>query len=159
MPKPKENPDEELIKRVKTILVLRVFFLTGFVGLIFAFLRNVDYEMPVGHLSVVVGVAYFLSAVYALLLRLNTSFKFLSSFQIAGDILVVGGIIFSTGGIGSPLSFLFILIIIEASLLLPRAACYMAASGASIIYGLLLDLEYYKVIQPIYLTPRLGIFY
>ena len=30
----------------------------------------------------------------------------------------------------------------------------MAASGASIIYGLFLDLEYYKVIQPIYLTPR-----
>jgi two-component system sensor histidine kinase PilS (NtrC family) len=156
MPKLKEIPDEELIKRVKTILVLRVIFLTGFVGLIFAFLRNVEYEMPVGHLSVVVGVAYFLSAVYALLLRLKTSFKFLSSLQITGDMLVVGGIIFSTGGIGSPLSFLFILIIIEASLLLPRAACYMAASGASIIYGLLLDLEYYKVIQPIYLTPRPG---
>ncbi|MGV7220493.1 MAG: two-component system sensor histidine kinase NtrB [Nitrospinales bacterium] len=156
MPKIKEIPDKELLKRVKTILVLRVIFLTGFVGLIFAFLRNVEYEMPVGHLSVAVGAAYFLSAVYALLLRLKTSHKLLSSIQISGDLLVVGGIIFSTGGIGSPLSFLFILIIIEASLLLPRAACYMAASGASIIYGLLLDLEYYKVIQPIYLTPRLG---
>ena len=156
MPKTKEIPDKELLKRVKTILVLRVVFLTGFVGLIFAFLRNVDYQMPVGHLSVAVGAAYFLSAVYALLLRLKTNHKLLSSIQIAGDLFVVGGIIFSTGGIGSPLSFLFILIIIEASLLLPRAACYMAASGASIIYGLLLDLEYYKVIQPIYLTPRLG---
>ena len=66
MLKIKEIPDKELLKRVKTILVLRVVFLTGFVGLIFAFLRNVDYEMPVGHLSVAIGAAYFLSAIYAL---------------------------------------------------------------------------------------------
>ena len=154
MPQIKEIPDKELLKRVKTILVLRVVFLTGFVGLIFAFLQNVVYEMPVGSLSVVVGVAYFLSAVYALLLRLNISLRLLSSIQITGDLLIVGGIIFSTGGIGSPLSFLYILIIIEASVLLPRTACYMVASGASIIYGLLLDLEYYKFIYPIYLTPH-----
>ena len=157
MPQIKEIPDKELLKRVKTILVLRVVFLTGIVGLIFAFLHNIVYEMPVGPLSVVVGVAYFLSAVYALLLRLNTSLRLLSSIQITGDLLVVGGVIFSTGGIGSPLSFLFILVIIEASVLLPRAACYMAASSASIIYGLLLDLEYFKVINPVYLNPLLGI--
>ena len=108
MPEIKEIPDKELLKRVKTILVLRVVFLTGFVGLIFAFLQNVVYEMPVGSLIVVVGVAYFLSAVYALLLRLNISLRLLSSVQIPGDLLIVGGIISSPGGIASPLSFLYI---------------------------------------------------
>lgn len=149
-----ENLDKELLVRIKTILVLRVVFLTGFVGLIFAFLKNIVYGIPVGPLSATLGAAYFLSAIYALLLRLKINLKLLSSIQVAGDLLVVGGIIFSTGGVGSPLSFLYIFVIIEASLLLPRAACYMAASAASIIYGLLLDLEYYKIIYPIYLAPR-----
>jgi two-component system sensor histidine kinase PilS (NtrC family) len=38
--------------------------------------------------------------------------------------------------------------------MLPQAACYLTASGASIIYGLLIDLEYFNVIQPIYFFPK-----
>ncbi|MCH8207518.1 MAG: PAS domain S-box protein [Nitrospinae bacterium] len=149
-----ENPDKELLVRVKTILVLRVVFLTGFVGLIFAFLRNVIYEMPIGPLSVCLGIAYFLSAIFALLLKLKIRLNILSWMQVVGDLLVVGGIIFATGGITSPLSFLYLFVIIETSTLLPRAASYMAASGASIIYGLLVDLEYFQVISPVHLFPH-----
>lgn len=148
-----ENPDKELLVRVKTILVLRVVFLTGFVGLIFAFLRNVIYEMTIGPLSVCLGIAYFFSAIYAFLLRRKINLTILSWLQVVGDLLIVGGIIYSTGGIASPLSFLYLFVIIETSILLPRAACYLAASGASIIYGLLVDLEYFNVIRPIQLFP------
>lgn len=149
-----DNPDKELLVRVKTILVLRVVFLTGFVGLIFAFLRNVIYEMPIGPLSSCLGIAYFLSAIYAVFLRLKIRLSILSGMQVVGDLFVVGGIIYSTGGITSPFSFLYLFVIIETSTLLPRAACYLAASGASIIYGLLVDLEYFEVIRPIHLFPH-----
>jgi len=124
------------------------------VGLIFAFLRNVLYEMPVGPLSACLGIAYFLSAIFALLLKLKIRLNILSWLQVVGDLLIVGGIIFSTGGITSPLSFLYLFVIIETSTLLPRAACYLAASGASIIYGLLVDLEYFEVIIPVHLFPH-----
>jgi two-component system sensor histidine kinase PilS (NtrC family) len=42
-------------------------------------------------------------------------------------------------------------VIIATSVVFRRAACYLVASGASILYGLLVDLEYFNVIQPYYL--------
>ena len=74
--------------------------------------------------------------------------------QVAGDLLLVGGILYTTGGIDSPISFLFLFVIIATSVTLPRAATYLAASGAIIIYGVLVDLEYYGIITPVYLFPE-----
>ena len=48
-------------------------------------------------------------------------------------------------------------VIIATSVMLPRAFCYLAAAGASIIYGLLVDLEYFNLIQPIYFFPKSNI--
>ncbi|MCH8157443.1 MAG: PAS domain S-box protein [Nitrospinae bacterium] len=56
--------------------------------------------------------------------------------------------IYATGGLDSPLSVLYLFVIIATSVMLPRAACYLIASGASIIYGLLVDLEYFHIIKP-----------
>ena len=78
---------------------------------------------------------------------------------MVGDLGVVGGIIFTTGGVESPLSFLFLFVIISSSVMLPRMVSYLTASGASIIYGLLVDLEYFNVIQPIYFFPKSTVSY
>ncbi len=77
-----------------------------------------------------------------------------ASLQVVGDLLLVGGILFTTGGIDSPISFLFLFVIIASSVTLPGAATYLAASGAIIIYGVLVDLEYFGIITPVYLFPE-----
>ena len=150
----RENPDKDLLLRVKTIMVLRIVFLTGFVILVIAFERNSTQETPIVPLSSVLCSAYFLALTSALFLRIRMNLLLVGWFQVLGDLCVVGGIIFTTGGVESPLSFLFLFVIVSASVMLPRAACYLTASGASILYGLLVDLEYFSVIQPVYFFPK-----
>jgi two-component system sensor histidine kinase PilS (NtrC family) len=149
-----ENPDKELLLRVKTIMVLRIVFLTGFLLLVIAFERSSTQETPIVPLSAVLCAAYFLALSSALFLRVKLNLLSVAWFQVLGDLCVVGGIIFTTGGVESPLSFLFLFVIISSSVTLPRAASYLTASGASIIYGLLVDLEYFNVIKPIYFFPK-----
>ncbi len=155
----RESPDKELLLRVKTIMVLRIVFLTGFVILVIGFERNSLQETPIVPLSAVLCAAYFLALASAVFMRMGMSLLPVAWFQVMGDLCVVGGIIFTTGGVESPLSFLFLFIIVASSVMLPQAACYLTASGASIIYGLLVDLEYFNVIQPIYFFPKSTVSY
>ena len=147
------NQDQELEQRVRRIMLLRVLFLTGFVGLLLTFQERLGITAPVGPLCMVIGAGFFMSLVYAILFRFLTLTEN-ASLQVAGDLLLVGGILFTTGGIDSPISFLFLFVIIASSVTLPRAAAYFAASGAIIIYGVLVDLEHFGLITPVYLFPE-----
>ena len=148
------NPDKEILLRVKTIMVLRIVLLTGFVILVIGFERNSLQETPIVPLSAVLCAAYFLALTSALFLRIRMNLLSVAWLQVMGDLCVIGGIIFTTGGVESPLSFLFLFVIVASSVMLPGAACYLTASGASIIYGLLVDLEYFNMIQPIYFFSK-----
>ncbi|CAI2716889.1 ATP-binding protein [Nitrospina watsonii] len=159
MLKTQDYPDKELLLRVKSIMVIRVVFLTGFVALAIAFEHNARYETPIIPLSIVLGSAYFLCIIYALMLKMKMPLNWVAYAQVLGDLATVGGLIYTTGGIESPLSFVFLFVIIATSVMLPRAAVYLAASGASIIYGLLVDLEYFNFIQPIYFFQKSNISY
>lgn len=63
--------------------------------------------------------------------------------QLSWDLLFVVLIIYLTGGVESLYSFLFILVIIAASVFCPRPQLLVVASASSILYGSLLDLQYY----------------
>ena len=147
------NKDQELEQRVRRIMLLRVFFLTGFVGLLLTFQERLGITAPIEPLCMAIGAGFFMSLVYAVLFRFLT-LTGNASLQVSGDLLLVGGILFTTGGIDSPISFLFLFVIIASSVMLPRAAAYLAASGAIIIYGVLVDLEYFGIITPVYLFPE-----
>ena len=127
----RDTPDKELLLRVKTIMVLRIVFLTGFVILVIAFEVNSLQKTPIVPLSAVLCAAYFLALASALFLRIKMNLLTVAWFQVLGDLCVVGGIIFTTGGVESPLSFLFLFVIVSSSVMLPQAACYLTASGAS----------------------------
>ena len=80
----------------------------------------------------------------ALLLKRLVQFTRFVHAQIAWDLLFVLVVIYITGGVESPYSFLFILIIVAASVFLPRGQLLVVASAAAILYGSLLDLQYYR---------------
>ena len=73
--------------------------------------------------------------------------------QVCFDLLCVTALIFLAGGIASHLSFLYIFIIFSVSLFLPRRDVYIAASAAAILYGGLLDLQYYAMLPVISSAP------
>ncbi|MFQ5673886.1 MAG: nitrogen regulation protein NR(II) [Nitrospinales bacterium] len=149
-----DQPDRELLLRIKNITILKALLLTGFVVMVFTFQSKADFPTPIVPLSQVIGVAYFLFMGYGLLLRFCKNLLLMGAIQTTGDLLVVSGILYATGGIGSPFSFLNILVIIATGTIMPRTACYLAASGAGILYGLLVDLEYYNILHPVYFFPK-----
>ena len=103
-----QNKDQELQQRVRRIMLLRVFFLTGFLGLLLVFQKRLGITVPIEPVCTVIGIGFFMSLIYALLFRYLTLTE-TASIQVAGDLLLVGGILFTTGSIDSPISFLFYL--------------------------------------------------
>lgn len=86
----------------------------------------------------------FLFSVCSLLsLRLRKYTLFLAYLQIIWDLSFVTVLILFTGGIQSPYSFLYLVSILVAGVLLGRREAMYTASLCGILYGSLLDLQYF----------------
>ncbi len=93
------------------------------------------------------GWILFLSICYALIFEYfqnDTAFAYL---QIVADTLIVTSIVFLTGCFSSIFTFLYLIVIICASMLLSRKGSLIIAALCSMQYGLMVDLAYYGVIN------------
>jgi two-component system sensor histidine kinase PilS (NtrC family) len=97
------------------------------------------------------GVTYLLSLAYAQLYRRLRENPVFVPVQLAGDLLVVTGLVYVTGGPASPFSFLYLILIITASILLFRRGGVLIASGAWLLYAVLVEATYFQIL-PLY--PR-----
>jgi two-component system sensor histidine kinase PilS (NtrC family) len=88
---------------------------------------------------------YVLSGIYWYLLRSVRNLLVHAYLQTSGDILLITVLVYLTGGIDSGFSPLYHLTIISASIILYRRGGYLAASLSSILYGAMLDMQYYNV--------------
>jgi len=68
--------------------------------------------------------------------------------QIVIDTFIVTVILYVTGNYSSIFSFLYLVVIIYASILIPIRATLAIAAICSIQFGIMIDLEYYGVILP-----------
>jgi len=96
---------------------------------------------------VLIASVYFLTFIYIILLK-TAYLTRLAYAQLLIDTFLVTAVIYATGGNESFFSFLYILTIINASMLLYRRGGLVIASSSSILYGVLLDLHYYQMITP-----------
>ena len=100
--------------------------------------------------GIIVGI-FLLSVYYALIFRykkLNLLFPYI---QIGIDTFIVTVIIFITGSFTSVFSFLYLVVIIYSSMIIFRKGSMVMAMLCSIQYGILVDLEYYGVINPFFI--------
>src|ERR1039457_2654573 len=87
---------------------------------------------------------YLFSIISLIALRFTNKFQqSLTYAQIVWDLLLVTLLILLSGGITSPFSFLYLLLIINASVLLARKEAIYTASLCAILYGSILDFQYY----------------
>ncbi len=77
----------------------------------------------------------------------------LTRLQIVWDILFVTFLLMLTDGIASPYSFLYLLAIMNAGMLLNRQQALYTAALCLILYGGMVDLQYYGILEGIGLTP------
>ena len=119
-------------------------FLVG--TLVFFQQRYRIYSFHTSTLYYVLFSVYALTVLYRYLLRKSDDLLFLAYLQTSIDILLVTFLVYLTGGIDSGLSILYHLTIISASIILYRRGGYLAASLSSILYGAMLDMQYYEIL-------------
>jgi len=86
---------------------------------------------------------FFQALVFNALLLKSKRVRFCIQLQVVCDLLFSSALIYFTGGLESHFSFLFLLVILGSSLLLSRRETLVVASAAAILYGSLLDLQFY----------------
>lgn len=134
------STDNRMLIAVRVVVVTTLLL----AALIIQF--TVGEVLPIDYLYIVAGVTYALTLIYIALGFLIASRRLNVMLQIAGDLLVETLLVYFTGGLDSPFSFLYLVSIITASMLLYRRGGLLAASGAVILYGVLVDLLYYGLL-------------
>jgi len=90
-------------------------------------------------------LTYVLSLGYTALYLLKVPVRLQAILQTIGDVAVVSGFVYVTGGLYSPFSFLYLAVIAVASLLYPRGGL-LAAGLASMAYGGMVDLMVFGLV-------------
>src|SRR5271166_1250483 len=99
---------------------------------------------------------YSLSLFYVVLLSFWQEHRLQATLQILTDLVLVSLVVHETGGWDSSLNFLYPLVIIVATVLLPRVWAQLVAALAFILYGTVLELNYYGVV-PSYCATHPGL--
>jgi len=146
----KDNP---LDKRLRWLIFFRVVIITFLLG-ITTFIRIKETEPSLqptlAPVYFIIALTYLLSFAYLFIPKIIKNIRPNIYIQSLSDILLITGLVYTTGGIESIYSVFYPLVIIYSVLFLAGRGGLISASAGSIFYGLLLDLEYYGLIQPIY---------
>lgn len=143
------GPQQTLFRRLQWFLFIRlvivlsllggtlVFHFTGGEGLLSSTFRFLEY---------LVILTLAVSLVFLLILRKLPQTRHIpfAYLQVFYDLLFATAIVYITGGSDSIFTLMYYLTIILAGVLMYQRAAYVAASGAALVYGLLLLLEYYQ---------------
>jgi two-component system sensor histidine kinase PilS (NtrC family) len=127
----------------RTFIAVRVVVVTTLLVGALLIQYTVREVLPITYLYLTAGLTYFLTLLYIALRRWIASRQINLMVQIAGDLVVETLLVYFTGGLDSPFSFLYLVSVITASMLLYRRGGLLTASGAAILYGVLVDLMYY----------------
>jgi two-component system sensor histidine kinase PilS (NtrC family) len=128
-------------------MVSRAVLVTFLLGTLIFFQHEYRiYPFPTAYLYYFVLSIYVLTGIYGYLLQKFHNLSFLAYLQIFGDILLITFFVYLTGGIDSGFSLLYHLTIISASIILYRRGGYLSASLSSILYGGMLDMQYYNIL-------------
>jgi len=138
------------------LVKVRILILTVLLGIELAIVQFTPVLFPMRLFVDTILLAYTISAFYLVLLRLWNEPRVQSVLQVISDLLLVSLLVYITGGVDSSLSFLEPLVIIVASILLPRVWAYLTSALAFILYGTVLELCYFQVV-PSYSTTHPGI--
>ncbi len=143
---------KETLSRLQLLMFLRVGFVSLLLGVAIVIqvreTRTYFGEILNAHYFLITLI-YFLTFIYIVALKYTKKlFKF-AYLQLLIDTIFITAIIYTTGGIESIFSFLYLLNIISGGIILYRYGGMIIASFSSILYGAFLDLSYYGLINPI----------
>jgi two-component system sensor histidine kinase PilS (NtrC family) len=119
---------------------------TLFVGILLIQV-NTQLILPLRSFYGLILLTYGLSLVSLILYVRRIPLMLQASIQLGGDLVVVTGFVYVTGGVFSPFSFFYLAVIIAAATLIPAGGMVFAGLSA-IAYGLQALLMYYQLLPP-----------
>jgi signal transduction histidine kinase len=143
--------EEDLYHKLKWLIFFRILFALLLLGsTVFVQLKESSFPQAPSFLFLygLITIIFVLSIYYVFIFltkKISLLFPYL---QIGIDTLLVTLIIFITGGFTSIFSFLYLVVIIYSSMIIFRKGSMVMASFCSIQYGIMINLEYYGIIDP-----------
>lgn len=111
-------------------------------------------SVPVRLFITVVLVWYTVSVFFIVLNSLWQEYKAQAVTQLFTDLAFVTAVVYVTGGIDTFFNFLYPLVIIVASILLPRYWSYLTAAVSFILFGAILELTFFDKVPSFQSSPR-----
>jgi len=143
-------PDSEFKVKLKRIILFRILFSTLLLGSTIVQQLG-DSPSPLAPpllmlYGLIIAIFAFSFVSFLVLTRVKKYVVF-SYVQILIDTFFVTVILYVTGSFSSIFSFLYLVVIIYSSLLLPLRGTLTVAALCSIQYGMLVDFEYYGILH------------
>jgi two-component system, NtrC family, sensor histidine kinase PilS len=135
------------------LVKVRILILTFLLAIQLAVAELTPTRLPLRLFLSTMLVWYTVSLFYVLLLSHWHEHRLQASLQVLTDLILVSLVVHETGGWDSSLNFLYPLVIIVAGILLPRVWAQLVAALAFILYGTVLELNYYGIV-PSYCTTH-----
>lgn len=111
-------------------------------------------NVPTRLFITIVLVWYTISVFFIVLHSLWQEYRLQAIVQIFTDLAFATAVVYVTGGIDTFFNFLYPLVIIVASILLPRYWAYLTAAVSFICFGTLLELSYFERIPSFQYSAR-----
>src|SRR6202044_3739895 len=129
------------------LVKVRILILTFLLAIQLTVARLTPAPFPVRLFVSTILLWFVLATFYALLLSFWQEHRLQASLQVLTDLVLVSLVVHETGGWDSSLNFLYPLVIFVAGILLPRVWAHLVAALAFILYGTVLDLNYYGAVR------------
>ncbi|MBS3809249.1 MAG: GHKL domain-containing protein [Desulfobacterales bacterium] len=150
----RSKAEQDLYRKLKWLIFFRALFALVMLGsVVVAMLRSrPGLEPRGGPLDYLVLISFsilILSAAYLIILPRFKRLLLFAYFQVSIDTVLVTLIIFVTGSFSSIFTFMYLVVIVYAAMVMYRSGGMITATLCSIQYGLMVDLEYYAIINPL----------
>ncbi|MBU1171058.1 MAG: two-component sensor histidine kinase [Proteobacteria bacterium] len=150
-----KKPEDDLFRKLKWMMLFRLLFALLLLGgtIIYGANENLPYfSKPLVYIYWLTAWVILLSLCYSLVFSFFSNEVFFAYVQTGIDTIIATSIIFLTGSYASLFTFLYLIVIICASMLLSRKGSLIIAGLCCLEYGVMVDLEYYNIIRPAFLT-------
>jgi two-component system sensor histidine kinase PilS (NtrC family) len=128
------------------LVKVRVLILMVLLAIELAVIRLTPSPLPILPFLTGMVLWFVLSLFFLFLVSVWNEHRLQAILQVLSDLAMVTLVVHVTGGIDSSLNFLYPLVIVVACMLLPRVWGYLSAALAFILFGTILELDYYLVI-------------
>jgi len=139
---PVASPSPKTLRRLIGLRLIVVS--TLFLGVLLIQV-NTQLILPLRSFYGLILFAYGLSLLYLIFHIRALSPNVQAAIQLVGDLVIVTGFVYATGGVFSPFSFLYLTVIVVAAAMLPAGGVVFAGLSA-VAYGIQAVLMYYQLL-------------